>query len=307
MITALFLLAGVRVTLPVEARVAGVEIRLGDVAQVSGDDAREVALVRAVPLGYAPAPGHSRLLNALRIAEEVGTHAPGVSLVFDGVGACRVWPQTERLPGTRIDEAARAALERAFAGRDVTLSAVQPASDLELPKGERPAELRAQIQSDQTRPGRIGVTVQVTIDGAHWRNVITSWDVSEWQMRPVLVRALAAGETIGAALLERRRVSVAREAALEAEHLIGARLARAMPEGSPLYPDDVVRELLVRNGDSLLLEVRRGSVTARVPAVAEQDGALGDEVRVRPTNGTRSLQAKVVGRDTARVDMGATR
>lgn len=307
MITALILLAGVRVTLPVEARVSGVEIRLGDIAQVSGSDAHEVARVRAVPLGYAPAPGYSRLLNALRIAEEVGTHAPGVSLVFDGVGACRVWPQVERLTGARIDEAARAALERAFAGRDVTFAPVQAAADLELPKGERPAELRAQIQSAEARPGRVGVTVQVAVDGANWRNVLTSWDVSEWQMRPVLVREVAAGETLQAAMLETRRVSVTRDEALSTEHLIGARVARALPEGSALYEGDVVRELLVKSGGSLLLEVRRGAVTARVPAVAEQDGALGDEVRVRPSNGSRSLQARVVGRDTARVDMGATR
>jgi len=68
----------------------------------------------------------------------------------------------------------------------------------------------------------------------------------------------------------------------------------------------VVRELLVQSGASLLLEVRRGAVTARIPAVAEQAGALGDRIRVRPTNGTRTLQARVTARDLARVDMGVT-
>lgn len=305
MLTALLLLAGVRVTLPVEARVTGAEILLGDIAAVSGDSPAEVARVRAVSLGYAPAPGHSRLLNALRIAGEIGEREPGVALVFDGVSACRVWPQVEALPGARIEEAARAALQRAFAGRDVTLAVAQPAADLTLPKGLNPAELRAELAESPARPGRVGVTVQVSVDGAAWRNVITAWDVEEWQVRPVLLREAAAGETIQAAMLEHRRVSVARGAALHAGHLIGARLARPIEAGCALYDDDVVRELLVSTGASLLLEVRRGAVTARIPAVAEQDGALGDEIRVRPTHGTHTLRAKVIARDTARVDMGA--
>lgn len=304
MLTLLLLLAGVRVTLPVEARVAGVEIALGDIATVSGDSPAEVARVRAVSLGYAPAPGHSRLLNALRIAEEVGEREPGIALVFDGVGACRVLPEIEALPGSRVEEAARTALLRAFAGRDVTLAAVQSAADLTLPKGLNPAELRAEVADTDVRPGRIGVTVQVSIDGSTWRNVITSWDVQEWQVRPVLLREAAAGETIQAAMLEHRRVPVARAEALHAGHLVGARLARPIEAGCALYSDDVVRELLVRRGAALLLEVRRGAVTARIPAVAEQDGALGDEVSVRPTNGTRTLRAKVTARDSARVDMG---
>lgn len=306
LLTALCLLAGVRVTLPVEARVAGVEIALGDVATVTGENPGEVARVRAVSLGYAPAPGHSRLLNALRIAEQVGAREPGIALVFDGVGACRVFPQVEALPGARIDEAARAALVRAFAGRDVTLTAPQPAADLTLPKGERAPELRAELAAADVRPGRVGVTVQVSIDGATWRNVITSWDVVEWQVRPVLVRAAAAGETIQAAMLEHRRVSVGRGEALHAGHLVGARLARPIEAGCALYAEDVLREILVARGGSLLLEVRRGAVTARIPAVAEQDGALGDEVGVKPANGTRTLRARVVARDTARVDMGAS-
>ena len=49
MILTLFLLVlGVRVELPVEARVRGAELTLGAIAQVSGDDAAAVERVRAV-------------------------------------------------------------------------------------------------------------------------------------------------------------------------------------------------------------------------------------------------------------------
>ena len=76
MLTTLFLLSlGVQIELPTEARVRGAELDVGSVAQVTGDDAAEVERVRAISLGYAPAPGYSRLLQVERIAREIQAQA----------------------------------------------------------------------------------------------------------------------------------------------------------------------------------------------------------------------------------------
>ena len=92
MITTLLLLTlGVRVELPSEARVRGTELSVGSVAAVSGADAREVERVRAVSLGYAPAPGYSRLLQAQRILRDIQSQAPG-SRRKDGTSGARITP-----------------------------------------------------------------------------------------------------------------------------------------------------------------------------------------------------------------------
>ena len=84
------LLAGVTVSLPMEADVHGTEILLGDVATISGEDAAEVSAVEGLSLGYAPAPGYSRLLQRHRLEQLVDRKLPDVVIAFRGEPACRV-------------------------------------------------------------------------------------------------------------------------------------------------------------------------------------------------------------------------
>ena len=101
MILTLFLLVlGVRVELPVEARVRGAELTLGAIAQVSGDDAAAVERVRAVRLGYSPAPGYSRLIHVSRVVQEAAAQVPDVRLELAGAGAGTMNSgSSHRLPG----------------------------------------------------------------------------------------------------------------------------------------------------------------------------------------------------------------
>src|SRR5262245_37005856 len=109
------LLAGVTVTLPVEAKVRGAEIELGELCLVAGLDGELVSKVRALELGYAPAPGFSRLLTAERIRAELAKAMPGVEVRVTGERACRVWPEIEEIAPAVLEDAARAELLRAFA------------------------------------------------------------------------------------------------------------------------------------------------------------------------------------------------
>src|SRR5262245_51253778 len=114
MIAALFLSAGLVISLAPEARVRGTELRLGDVARIEGADAALVARARSLELGYAPAPGYSRLLELERVAETVRRELGSAD--FAGSRACRVWPLEERVAGETVRAAAAAELGRALAG-----------------------------------------------------------------------------------------------------------------------------------------------------------------------------------------------
>jgi flagellar basal body P-ring formation protein FlgA len=306
MIATLILLSlGVRIELPTETRVRGAELSVGSVAHVSGDDPLEVERVRAVRLGYAPAPGHSRLLNALRIAQDVQSQAAGIDLVFAGAAACRVWPQVQTLSGKAIEAVAHAELSRRLADRDATFELVQAVLDLEVPVGETAPDMQARLAAMDVTPGQVNVPVQIAVDGGVWRNVITTWRVQEWQVCPVLVAPAAAGETIRAEMIERRRVPVEAGDALDEARLIGGRLTRAIEAGRALRSPDVLREVLVQPGAAVFLEIRHGAVSAKVPASAEEAGSRGDRIRVRLEGSGRTLQATVLGRDLVRIDMGA--
>jgi flagella basal body P-ring formation protein FlgA len=305
MILTLFLLVlGVRVELPVEARVRGAELTLGAIAQVSGDDAAAVERVRAVRLGYSPAPGYSRLIHVSRVVQEAAAQVPDVRLELAGAGACRVWPQTEMVRGAAIEAAARGELTRLLGARDASVEPVQPVLDLQVPGGKAAPEVRARLAAADVGPGQVTVPVQVLVDGAVWRSLLTTWRVELHELRPVLVRDALAGEEIRADMLERRRVTVNGAPALDLDQLVGSTLARPVDAGRALTAEDVVRNVLVQAGSTLFLEVRKGAVNARVPVFAEEPGSRGDVIRVRLLEGERTLRATVVARDLVTIQLG---
>ena len=295
---------GVTVELTPEAHVSGAELTLGSIAQVHGDDPAEVATVRAVRLGYAPAPGYSRLLQTSRVARELSNQAPQVQVQFLGASACRVWPELEVVRGSAIEAAARKELQRLTGTTDATFELVVPATDLQVPSGTQPAALSAKIESGALKPGQMSVPVQISIDGNPWRSIWSTWKVTMWDTRPVLARDAAAGTLISADMLVLRRLPVASAMGLSPDKLVGATFARAMKEGDAVLPADVVRAVLVQPGATLILEVRNGAVTARKPVTAEQAGARGDRIRVRFMDSDRTIQAVVLGRDRVVIDLG---
>jgi hypothetical protein len=80
-------LGGVTVTLHPQAKVRGTEIELGAVAAVSGEDAALVARVRGLRLGYAPAPGYSRLLLGERLRADLARTLPGTAVEVGGAAS----------------------------------------------------------------------------------------------------------------------------------------------------------------------------------------------------------------------------
>lgn len=303
-VSLLLLTLGVRVELAPEAHVTGAELTLGSIASVQGADPAEVAAVSAVRLGYAPAPGYSRLLQTSRIARELGLQAPEVQVSFVGARATRVWPELEVVRGATIESVAREELQRLTGAVDASFELVQPASDLQVPSGRAPAGLSAKLEGGRLTPGQVSIPVQISVDGNPWRSVWSTWNVTMWDTRPVLARDAAAGTAITPDMLVLRRMPVESVEGLTAEKLVGASFARAMKAGEAIQPADVVRAVLVQTGAILTLEVRKGAITARVNVTAEEAGARGDRVRVRLMDSERTMQALVLGRDRVVIDLG---
>jgi flagella basal body P-ring formation protein FlgA len=306
MLLTLLLVGGVKITLHGEATVRGTEISLAQVATVEGDDAAEVERVRSLKLGYAPAPGYSRTLAAPRVSADVARLVPGIAIEVKGALACRVTPQVERIGAAAIETAARAEMSRALKGSEFELALNTTLADLEVPAGNAPVEVRAVLGDNVLRAGPVNVPVRVSVDGTLYRTVWTNWRLSMWEDASVLKREVAAGETITLDMLERKRVlssGAAGESTLAAGLALGAKTRRDLPVGHALRESDVLRTVIVKRGDTLFLEVRRGSIHARVAAVAEQDAHPGERIKVTLTESKRTLAATVVSRELALIDL----
>lgn len=307
LLLSLLFCSGVSVTLPAEARVHGAEIRLGEIAEVVGDDPAEVARVRALELGYAPSPGYSRLLARWKIESQAAEALPSIALTFAGESSVRVQVAVRELEAQRIEEAARTALMRRLAGTSVELVLVEPVQPMIVPQGDTELVLEAEVPSHDLAAGRFTVAVRVRIDGALYRTVWTSWQVELTRSLPVLVRDVPSGAPIGPDAVrfeERRLESPLAGAPIDAALLVGTVAARPLGAGAVLLERDVRRVLLVRQNEQVQLEILRGPIVARTGAVARQSGHHGSIVRVQVPGTGRELTARVVGENLVQVVLG---
>ena len=168
LINCLLLWAGVTITLPAETKVAGTELSLGAVAKVECDDAALSARVQGLSLGYAPAPGFSRVLESAALLRQVRAAAPGVEVKIIGPGTCRVLPATEMVSAEAITNAARTALVKQLAARDLgdcTFELASVVEAIEVPKGKLPYSIEVAPQPAKASPGLALVAVRLVVDG----------------------------------------------------------------------------------------------------------------------------------------------
>jgi len=297
---------GVTVTLPVEAKVKGTEIELGELGLVAGTDGELVGRVRALELGYAPAPGFSRLLTVERIRSEVAKAFPNVDVRVGGERACRVWPEIEEVAPAALEAAARTELVRAFAGKEATFTLADPLTPVKVPLGEEGSRIDARAPAGELRGGVVGVPVEVFVDGLRYRTVWTSWRVELWETRPVLQRPVKAGEQLVPQLFARQRIEVGRDnglAKLDPLQLAGSVAKRDLAAGESITEHDVHRPSAVTLGSALFLRVRKGAIEARVSALALETGSVGDRIRVKTLAAGTELVATVVGRDLCEITL----
>ena len=162
----------------------------------------------------------------------------------------------------------------------------------------------------ELQAGKNSIPVEVVIDGSPYQTVWTNWDVKIWKSALVLTRDVQAGETLSLDSVEFKRLNTAElgsQLVLDRAAVASTRAARNLKRGAVLAKTDLVQLELIHRGDSVVLEVKKGAVCARVTAIASEDGHLGDRIRVVTTDTRRELSAVVIGRDRVQIDMTVQR
>lgn len=305
---AAILLGGITVTLPMEAKVRGTELTLGDVAQISGDDAALVATARRVQLGSNPAPGYSRLIADSWIEQRLRRDLPDVEITLVGQRNCRVWPLVERISAERLRAAAENEVKRLIATEDATYELATPISEMLVPAGVEGAVVRVSVPGDRVSSGALAIPIQVVVDGTPYRTLWTTFDVRVWQTVPVLRRNVRAGERLTDEHFERRRVprtESQRGAPLPVEALFGAIASRDILAGSAVTGADVHRAIAVEQGRPIVVQVRKGTITARIAGTARDSGSIGDRIRVVTVDKGAELVGIVRSREMVEIDLGS--
>lgn len=291
-------LGGVSVELPAASTSKGLEISVAEVAKVTGDDAEAVALVQAASLGYAPAPGYHRTLRADLIQASLRQSLPGVDVRVTGAPRCRVTPEVQTVKGMDVQVAAAVKLRESLAGQDAEAKVTGPVPDVHIPTSDQPWRLVVPTITGSVFPGIRTVPVQIWLDQQLYRTVQVSFQVTIWQRRAVLRRAINAGEPLHAGLFQVKRVAVDGAQgmlALKLEALGGSVALKALAAGATVTERDVHREVVVHRGDHVTIRVIKGNVAVSDVGIAKTDGRVGERVEVTLKSTGRELSGTVRG------------
>jgi len=181
--------------------------------------------------------------------------------------ACLIATQASAatLSGDRLAQVARERLQAALkqAGAPAIAGMAQVPPDIAVPAGRIDLQAREPMTTglSGTGPQRRTVWVDVRADGR-------------------LVRTVAVGIEV-----------------LPASAATAATTAAAAPSTTPARdePVRVARALAVTRGSSATLHLSDGSIDLESVVRVLQDGALGEQVRVRPANASADIVVRVVG------------
>jgi flagella basal body P-ring formation protein FlgA len=294
------------IALKPEASVRGATVTLSEIADLSALAPDEAARLGAIEVGAAPAPGWTRRFDGALVAKLVA--ASGSTASVSGADACKAAPATRVVEAKEIGRIAEAALRARFAGLDCEIKPSGEPRPLVVPEPDDAAsfQLKAVLDERASAGGAWTVGVQVWIDGQPWRTAFATYEVAQYAKQAVLVHPVRRGEAVPAGALELRRVKLASAGAaraLTAEQAAGALAMRDLAPGAVVAAGDVQRERLVRRGEPIVVEVKKGAIVARSTMLAQEDGSLGDRVKVLSGDKRTQLVAHVVGRSAVRVDL----
>ncbi len=115
-------------------------------------------------------------------------------------------------------------------------------------------------------------------------------------------RSIAGGARISAGDVEIVYMPAGRAslAFRDASRVVGRRTVASLSQGEPLTPAHLEGEPAVRRGDEVVLAVEHKGLTVRLSARAQEDGMIGEVVRLRAARGRGEYLATVTGPGRAR-------
>jgi flagella basal body P-ring formation protein FlgA len=228
-----------------------------------------------------------------------------VLLVF-GFGALRAEPATATAPvlerATLLERLSAEMAVHYSLTDDISVDLVRPWTTVAPGAGEAPVTVIV-VEYPEALASAMLVRVRYQQAERILREDTLALRVSLWREGMIAAMPLKRGEPVTLQAVTTRRVDGLREREALPVSVIGDDyvFARELPAGRPLTWRDVVRRPLVHRGRMVEVLASDGALVITIKAMAMQDGARGETVRVRNLESKRDFVARVTAENRAEV------
>lgn len=296
--------SAVELPLVASAQVVGQQVLLSDL--LAPRDAERLAQISGpLRLLRAPEPGATRKVNRQTLARLVERQVPTAQLHLGGAESVTITRKGVWIEPVEIEAALQAYLDRA--------SAKLPGVRLSFTRLRLPA--RFQVASGQIKHQVIPARPEVI--GSRRLTLITRVNdqVVENQSIPVEISAraevlvatadLRRGDRLDEStlMLQSRDISRLDEPFFRFTSIEGKFLKQSVRNGQPLLRRQVDFPPLVKRGDRVTIQLKKGEMQLTAHGEARENGELGETIRVRNTGSLREIRGQVAAAGLIKVEL----
>ena len=156
------------------------------------------------------------------------------------------------------------------------------------------------MNTDKLPKGSFSVPIQIAGKQTLWVTGV----LRNEQLVPVTKRSMSAGERFAEedTAMAWREISFYVDSAPSVQQMIGKRLKQNLRAGDVVLSNMLEREKAVLRGEPVQVFVKHEGWSVSLMATAEQDGFIGDRVRLKNTKSNKEIMATITGRAEARIN-----
>lgn len=302
------------------AAVSDAVIQLGDIADISTDNASEAATLEAINIGPAPAAGSVTRIEFATLRSRLA--ACGVNLARTGLsGSSQVVVSGPSAAGAGLlpgAKAPRPADERALASQQKRAEGVLGEAirgylqrtvpnlgkytlAVHLDRNDVPTVLAGAATGFEIRGGQAPWDLPQrflirTLDASNMvREVTIECRLSPLPYVLAMKHTVPKGQILQSSDLVWRQTDSTDGVLRRPEDVIGRETQRAIRQDELVQSDDIRAVPLVRNNDVVTVFVRVGGIEVKRPMKAKSDGSAGETVTLTTLDGRQTLVGLVTG------------
>lgn len=187
--------------------------------------------------------------------------------------------------------------------KSVQVAVIEPSGPVKIPIGV--VELRLLPAASEGAMGRRSVSLHIVVDGKVWNTMDVLVDLAAQVDVVVPNRVLKADEIIEGDDLTMARVvtyDLKHSFLTDPEMVQGKSAARPLQPNIPLRQSFLKAPILVKKGDRVMIEAKRGGLSIQTSGITKGSGQVGQTVMVANLESGRELRAKIIAPGLVQVD-----
>ncbi len=281
------------------------DLRLVEVAQISGASRRVRRRLEDVFLGPGPLTGEIIRISRKKVADSI--RSAGVeNVTLTGAREIRVRNAKRVLSQGEMVSAVRSYLKTRLINRrgDVEIKTITvPRQKVILPTDEN-IQLVVQAPANSRFIGRTPLILRVIRGSSEIRRIWVTAEIAVYTEVPVAVRPIRSRERLKASDFEMQRrdmLSLPSDVVTSIEALESATAVRLLSPGDVVRKSAVKYPYLVKRGHLVRVLARRGKLSIMAIGKALDAGRRGDVIRVINIDSNKPIHARVVENSSVEV------